>query len=86
MTYRHRDCIYCEHQGKDICKCLKHNKKFNNLSEWMGNHCDDLVLNTPLLLSHFFKNHDKTLTWEESDNLSRSFIEKYGFAGMKLKN
>ena len=52
----------------------------------MKPHCEDLVLTPPLFLSHIFKNHDKTLDWIDADNLSKAFLEKYGFAGMKIKD
>lgn len=84
MSYRHYDCVYCEHLGNNKCKCLKKNKLFKNI-DWAKKHCEMLILKPQLLLSHIFKNHDHTLEWNDADKLSEAYLNKYGFAGMKIK-
>ena len=84
MSYRHYNCVYCEYLGDNTCKCLKKNKLFDKI-DWTKKHCDMLILKPQLLLSHMFANHDLNMGWSDADKLSEKFLNRYGFAGMKVK-
>lgn len=47
--------------------------------------CDMLILKPQLLLSHMFANHDPNMGWSDADKLCEKFLNRYGFAGMKVK-
>lgn len=86
MTYRCRYCVYAEILDRKVCdmKCLKHDK----IVKCMDNHCEDLILEPRLFLSHLFIAHNRELfkqgkiSWSDADTLADSYLIKYGFAGM----